>query len=117
MTPSPHPAAAQRLTAALEQENAALAACDFAAIGGLLAEKEAALADLSAAPPPPPDTAIALATVTARNRALLERALAVQARIIALVARAAPPAPAHSYRAPGNRTATHAAPCALCARA
>ena len=114
MTASPHPAL-HRLALILERENAALAALDLAAIGGLLAEKQAALAALPATPLPA-EAAHALAALATRNRALLERAIAVQGRVIALIARAAPPS-ANSYRAPGHRAATNRiVPRALCAR-
>ncbi|HVB69266.1 MAG TPA: hypothetical protein VNE67_15575 [Acetobacteraceae bacterium] len=114
-------AALRRLAAALERENAALAALDLAAIGPLLAEKEAALASLSAAPPPPPaliEAAHAVAALARRNRALLEHAMGVQGRVIALVARAARPAPTGGYQAPGRRAAPdRTPPRTLCARA
>jgi hypothetical protein len=119
-------AALRRLAAALERENAALEALDLAAIAPLLAEKEAALAGLAAAPPlpspplpSPPLIARAreVAALARRNRALLEYAISVQAGVIALVARAARPAPG-GYHAPGRRAAPdRSLPRALCARA
>ncbi|MGH7041412.1 MAG: hypothetical protein ACREFY_04680 [Acetobacteraceae bacterium] len=121
-SPSPPSTTAMaRLAAALERENTALAALDFAAVGPLLVEKEAALAALSAAltrSPVPIETIRALAAVAARNRALLEHAIAVQGRVIALLARAARPAPDCGYRAPGRRALPERTPPrTLCARA
>lgn len=114
-------AALRRLAAALERENAALGALDLGAIGGLLADKEAALAGLAAAPPPPPALAEevrAVVALTAQNRSLLAHALAVQRGVIALVARAATPAPGGSYREPGRRPPSERPPPrTLCARA
>jgi hypothetical protein len=120
--PSATASALQRLAAALERENAALAALDLGAVGELVAEKEAALAALAAAPPSSPALAEAVraaAALAARNRSLLERALAVQAQVIALVARAAPPGPAGAgYRASGRRPSPDRPPArTLCARA
>ncbi len=120
-TPHATAAALQRLAAALERENAALTALDLAAIGPLLAEKEAALASLSAAPPPSQaliEAAHAVAALARRNRALLQHAITVQGRVIALIARAARPAPLSGYQATGCRTAPdRIPPRTLCARA
>ena len=121
---TPTAAALHRLQAVLARENAALTTLDLTAIGALVAEKEAALAALSAAAPPGPALGPtlgpglrAIAALAAENRRLLERALAVQAAVIALVARAAPAPPA-AYRAPGQRPASaRTIPRTLCARA
>ena len=129
---TPTAAALHRLQAVLARENAALTTLDLTAIGALVAEKEAALAALSAAAPPGPAQGPtqgpalgptlgpglrAIAALAAENRRLLERALAVQAAVIALVARAAPAPPA-AYRAPGQRPASaRTIPRTLCARA
>ncbi|MDE2583023.1 MAG: hypothetical protein KGL52_15420 [Rhodospirillales bacterium] len=126
MTPAPPAPAAtaaalHRLAATLEQENAALAALDFGAVGGLLPEKEAALAALAASPPPSPALTAqvrALAGLVQRNRDLLDRAITTQRHIIALVARASPPEAPPTYHAPGGRQAMLRPPArTLCARA
>ncbi len=110
--------ALRRLRAVLERENAALAGLDFAAVGDCAAEKAAALAALGPAgrplgrPPGPADAEAlrALDAAVRENRRRLEHALAVQGRIIALVARAAPAARGGFYGAPGRsvRPAAHA---------
>jgi hypothetical protein len=84
---------ALRLADLLTRENAALAALDFPAAAALLAEKTAALAALQAAPPgtmAPGNLARTLPALVADNRALLERAILVQHRVIGIIARAAP---------------------------
>ena len=119
--------AVRRLCAVLERENAALAGLDFAAVAGCAAEKAAALAALGppggapgAGPPGgapggargPADAEVvrALDAAVRENRRRLEHALAVQGRIIALVARAAPAARGSAYGTPARslRPAAHA---------
>ena len=104
-------AAIRRLASVLARENAMLAVLDLGAVGALAEEKAAALAALGpvAAGSAAPDMAgevRSLAAAAAENKRLLERALAVQGRVIALVVRAAAPAVgtgAGAYRAPGRR--------------
>ena len=114
--------AVRRLCAVLERENAALAGLDFAAVAGCAAEKAAALAALGppggapgGAPGGPPglgdaEAVRALDAAVRENRRRLEHALAVQGRIIALVARAAPAARGSAYGTPARslRPAAHA---------
>lgn len=84
-------AAAGRLLAVLEAENAALLRPDVAGLGALLAEKAAATSGLLPLPDTPESKVLAqrLRTVAADNQRLLERAMAVQSRVVELVARAA----------------------------
>ena len=111
MTDPDATAPARALAAVLARENAALAALDLPAATALLAAKQAALAAFAAAPPPGV-AARALAPVlrevqalATENRALLARAIAVQSRVIALVAGAGVPATATgtAYRPRGSR--------------
>lgn len=103
-------AAAMRLAAVLEQENAALAALDLQSIGALLPEKRAATAAFAAARnaaegEPKAErlrpSAARLAALGAENRRLLERAMTVQTRIMGLVAQALPVTAAPNYCAGG----------------
>lgn len=99
----------------LGQENAALKRLDFAAAAALLPAKESAIANLAAcagnepaeaAPPPSPEDLSAarhLAALAAENRALLERAITVQTRVIGIIASAARQQTAPSYAADGRR--------------
>jgi hypothetical protein len=108
--------AAQRLAGLLAQENDALKRLDFLAAVALTAAKEAALADLTKQPripsPPPPLVALGqlLGGLAAENQMLLERAVAVQTRIVRIVARACALRPAvtryggHGARMPSRRT-------------
>ena len=91
-------AAAARLRDVLEQENAALIALDIPAAAALLEEKLAAareLAEALAARPAARQTpeaaglALRLRDLADENRRLLERAIAVQGRVLDMVARAA----------------------------
>lgn len=102
----------QRLADVLEQENLALRRLDFPAAVALVAAKEAALAELTETPLPTIQrTALAqrLVGLASENHALLERAIAVQTRIVRIVARAAIPPPAvmryngYGGRLPSNR--------------
>ena len=105
--------AAQRLVDLLQKENEALKRLDFPAAVALVAAKEAALADLTKppatpmAPAPLAPTPLArrLVALAAENRSLLERAIAVQTRIVQIIARAAVPPPATMrYNGYGGRT-------------
>ncbi len=95
-------AAADALTDVLSRENAALAVVDMLGATGLFAEKQAAteallraragLATLNPARWDAARAAIArLDEAGTRNRELLARAIRVQGRVVALLARAAPP--------------------------
>jgi hypothetical protein len=100
-------AVVQRLADLLGQENAALKRLDFPAAVALIAAKEAALAEL-AKPPLLAMTRTALAQrlsdLAAENQILLERAIAVQTRVVRIVARACAPAPAVTrYNGYGSR--------------
>ena len=106
---------AQHLADVLTQENAALQRMDFAAVKGFIAVKEAALSKLTQHPAiaamPPALTALGqkIGHLAEENRVLLERAIAVQTRVVRIVARAcAPPPPPPHYggpppRSPSNR--------------
>lgn len=105
-------AAAARLLSVLERENAVLAALDLGAVETLADEKARALADLADlsngarfGASAGKDLVRALVAAAAENKRLLEWALAVQGRVIALVARAAvPDVAAEAYgRGPGRR--------------
>ena len=103
-----HLKAVQRLADVLEQENVALKRLDFPAAVALVAAKEAALADLTdPSAPAIQQMALArhLAGLASENHVLLERAIAVQTRIVRIVARAATPPPAAMrYNGYGGRT-------------
>lgn len=89
-----------RLVQTLEQENAALAALDLPRAATLLAEKQEALRLFAVQPPDTPPAG--LRELAEANRKLLERAVAVQGRVIALIAAALPqPAGAGRYAASG----------------
>ena len=131
--------AAERLQATLLAENAALEALDFPRATALLAEKEAASLALSqaqaairaagaeaqpgqartaGADPAMRERAVelgqSLQALVEANRTLLERAIAVQGRVIGIVtgaARQAMPAPGYGMRgrpAPSGRAAAYA---------
>lgn len=89
------------LAAILEAENAALARLDLACAGGMVEAKEAALAATRGAAPPAPQHLAELAELARTNQRLLERGLAIQARVLALVATAAREALARETPAPG----------------
>ncbi len=85
--------AAHRLADILAQENQALKQLDFAAAVALVGVKDAALAELAK---PPAGAALSpslaglarhLDALAAENRSLLERAIAVQTRIVRIIAR------------------------------
>jgi flagellar biosynthesis/type III secretory pathway chaperone len=117
--------AALHLADVLDRENGALKAMDVRQVAGLLPEKTAAIAELIAAGgtiPVPSDPTLVWAArrldgLTVENRTLLERAIAAQQRVIAIVARAAASAVREpSYGAEG-RFADTARPMALSTRA
>lgn len=93
--------AAERLAAILTRENAALASLDFSAVGTFIEEKRSALDALggfaldrtaaSVETRSPTDLALAerLQTLAADNKHLLEQAMTVQNRIMAVLAEAA----------------------------
>jgi hypothetical protein len=110
-------AAVNMLAETLAEENAALAALDLPRAASLLADKQRAIADFLAArdvqstamlPAMLEPLVQRLQSLSVENRTLLERAIAVQSRVIGVIARAAAPAVAPSgYSAHG--TAGHAA--------
>jgi hypothetical protein len=109
------------LAETLESENAALAALDLPRAAGMLADKRSAVADFDAVrtAPAPSEAAQRMARrlqgLAMENKRLLERAIAVQGRVIGVVARAATAAtePAGYGPSRGRRPA----PMALVARA
>ena len=123
------PTAAAALVALLEQENRLLEALDLAAAAAMLPAKQSAAtvfvraqANTAAAggiPPAASSLGERLRAVAAENRRLLERGLAAQGRVIAVIARAArvhpPTAPRYgaSGALAGQRRAT---PLAISAR-
>lgn len=92
-------AAAQCLETLLMRENEALQRLDFPAAVAFVAAKDVALANLARYPivaPYPPGLAELgqrLGKLAANNQTLLEQAIAVQTRIVRIVARAAKPPP------------------------
>ncbi len=136
MTPPPAddlPSAAAALAALLEQENRLLDALDLAAAAAMLPAKQHAAAAFVRAQAHTkesgglaPDFRAAVASLGARlralaaeNRRLLERALAAQGRVIAVIARAAGkhPATAPRYGASGALAGPRTpAPLAISAR-
>ena len=120
--------AATQLADLLEQENRALAACDLRGAAAMLDAKQKATAAFGTAIGQPATAGPALRPIAARlaataaeNRRLLERSIAIQGRVLAIVARAAPlPSPAARYGAPGARptaSSGSAPPVALLLRA
>ncbi len=88
--------AAARLADVLGAENAALEALDLPRAAGMLADKQQAMAALVAAQAAPriglqvvvlQPLAKRLGDLAARNKMLLERAIAVQGKVIGIVAR------------------------------
>lgn len=107
--------AVNALAEVLVRENAALRRLDFPAAIMLMPAKEAALLEVSKRCAPLPPSAgrdpvvVALGTringLVADNRNLLERAIAVQTRIVGIVVRAASPPPREGqYAASGFRS-------------
>ena len=88
-------------------------ASNFHAAIALVRAKEAALADLTgplAPSVPPTELARHLAGLAAENQALLERAIAVQTRIVRIIARAAaPPTATIRYNGHGAHKASNRA--------
>ncbi len=119
--------AAATLAEVLARENAALQRLDFSAAVALVADKEAALASLIAQGEATPQQALpAEAASLARhvqalgeeNRALLERAITVQTRVVGIIARSARPPAVQSYAPNGQHSQPRrAAAMALSARA
>jgi hypothetical protein len=111
--------AANRLADVLARENAALKRMDFPAAIALVTAKEAALADLArdAASVPagvrsPAVVALAqrLTGLAEENRTLLDRAIAVQTRIVGIIARAITPVQEGArYQHPNEPRAPHRA--------
>lgn len=119
-------AAAVRLARVLEDENRALQSLDMPGAARMLADKQAALgafvaaqasqrragADSAATQAAMEHRALAeqLGDLAATNKRLLERAIAVQGRLVGMVAQAAARSQADgpSYRPPGARTAQSA---------
>ncbi len=101
--------AAVRLADILAAENAALVAMDLAGAAKLLGDKQAATADLTAAqaatlfaPAGMKEVAGRLSDLADENRRLLERAIAVQKRVLGTVARAAQAANPQPQYGPGG---------------
>ena len=114
--------AAEALAGVLAEENAALGSLDFQTAVGLLGQKRAAVARLETAAPAmeaQPARALLgrLHGLAMENRRLLERALRVQSRVIAIVAGALPIPPPASYGRNGATTSARATSVALSARA
>jgi hypothetical protein len=121
-------AAACLLVDTLTEENAALTALDLPRAASMLADKQRAVTGFLTAcdaerTATPNSTIAALAqrlqSLSEENRALLERAIAVQRRVIGMVARAAAPRVAASGYSAQGTLGHHARPTAfaLCARA
>jgi hypothetical protein len=99
----------------LSQENEALARTDFASAVQYVPAKEAALLELSRHPQAtqskaPPTARLVesvrqLAGLAAENQILLERAVAVQIRVVQIVARAAAPPKALAHYGDNGRKA------------
>ena len=121
-------AAAGRLADMLIEENSALAALDLPRAASMLADKQRAVAGLLAARDAQgtmttsatmEPLARRLQSLSQENRTLLERAIAVQGRVIGIVARAAAPRVAASGYSAHGTLGHNARPTAfaLCARA
>ncbi len=108
----------QLLADLLMQENDALKRLDFSAAVAVVPAKEAALLELTKQPKvdalAPPLVALGrlVGGLAAENQILLERAIAVQTRVVRIIARACAPAPAavrygatHGGRMPSRRAA------------
>ena len=110
--------AAERLSRVLTHENSALAALDLTRAAGFLAEKQAACEAL-VHDGADPAAARGLHDLCVENRRLLTRALAVQQRLIGLVADAIPRSDADGrYAASGRMMARpRPPPATLLARA
>jgi hypothetical protein len=125
MNQDPLTKAATRLVDILQAENAELQAMDFKAAGRLLVAKQAATAELTAAqagalfaPAGLQTLAQQLNELADENRLLLERAIAVQRRVLSTVVRAAQTAaPEPLYGPAGTQTVRPATALALRANA
>jgi hypothetical protein len=112
--------AAQCLADVLARENEALKRLDYPSAVALSQAKEAALTGLAKHPIEltlPPRMAVLaplLRRLATENQELLERAIAVQTRVVRIVARACTPPPAakqyggHGRRAPSDRASAMA---------
>jgi len=114
--------AAERLAAVMARENAALAALDLRRAAGMLTEKQAAATAFVAAQAstgaPSAEHARRLSDLAQDNREKLEHAIAVQRRIIGMIARAIrDSAPAPRYGATGAMAAARTSPFTLSERA
>lgn len=114
--------AALRLIEVLRRENAALLTTDLAGSVALVPEKQAAIEALARAGEPATldrATAETLRDLARENQALVKRALAIQGRVIALIAGAAADTPdAPRYGAAGTMAISRSVPPrALLARA
>lgn len=102
-------AAGSLMADTLEAENAALAALDLPRAAGMLADKQRAVANLSAVQTAPASREAAermarrLQALAIENKRLLERAIAAQGRVIGAIARSAAAAPAGYGLARGHR--------------
>ncbi|MDR3537441.1 MAG: hypothetical protein P4L71_13170 [Acetobacteraceae bacterium] len=106
-------AIAVRLADVLQRENTALAALDLARAASMVAEKRFAADAFALAQgvagalddqPKVVDVATRLRDLADENRLLLERAIAVQSRVIGVIARAMPPSTTPRYAATGTLT-------------
>lgn len=96
----------------LERENVLLAAMRLEQAMGLVEAKRRAVRDFDQVPDGaalPPAALVRLRDVARSNQALLERALATQGRVIALIARAGDAGPTR-YAAGGTVATSRAAP-------
>ncbi len=113
--------AGTRLAETLETENAALAALDLPRAAGMLLDKRSAVAAFDAVrTAPAPSEAVQrmarrLQALAMENKRLLERAIAVQGRVIGVVGRAATAAMEPAGYGPGR--GRQPAPMAFVARA
>ncbi len=113
--------AGSALVETLEAENSALAVLDLPKVGGMLARKQRALADLAAATANKTSHDAAdrmarrLQALALENKRLLERAIAAQGRVIEVVARAA--AATEAPRGYGNERGGRPTAFALSAKA
>ncbi len=105
--------AAIRLADVLQRENTALAALDLARAASMVAEKRFAadafalaqgIAGMVTDQPKVIDIATRLRELANENRLLLERAIAVQSRVIGVIARAMPISTTPRYAATGTLT-------------
>ena len=90
------------LAAVLAAENAALRAADYVAAVALLPAKEAALTRLADGAPAGSDETAHLRDLAVENHTLLERAIAVQTRIVRIVAMASAAPRPQRYERPGQ---------------